>query len=554
MRTLCETHRRFCREAHGDAPGSTPRTASVAPTAWRPASAVSALALVASIGGPPGLGAQVRGDFDGDGYADLAIGVVGEDVDGVLGAGAVNVLYGSAGNLTAAGDQLWHQNSDGVRGLAHVQDFFGAALAVGDFDGDGFSDLAVGVVREDVDGVIDAGAVNVLHGSSSGLSAAGDQLWHQNSDGVRGLAEEYDFFGSALSAGDYDGDGFDDLAVGVPGESVDGQESAGAVNILYGSASGLTAAGDQLWHQNSELIVSTAEEWEAFGSALASGDFDGDGYEDLAVAVPAEDGGLFLGKGAAHVLYGSAAGIASPRDKLWSQDTPGILDDSESLEGFAASLAVGDFDGDGYADLAIGVPGETVDGVLYTGAVNVLYGSVGLGLTSNGDQFWHQGSSGIRGKPEVFDKFGEALAAGDFDGDGRDDLAVGVRHESVDGVASAGAVNVIYGGAGGLQAAGDQLWHQNVSGVLDFAEEEDFFGGQALSTGDFDGNGYADLAVGVSGEDSGGVEDAGAVHVFYGSGGGLTEILDQMWSQVSPGVKGAAEEDDAFGNAVSGGS
>ena len=106
-------------------------------------------------------GAAVPCDFDGDGYADLAAGVPFEDVRGVTDAGAVQVLYGSAGGVSAR-DQLWHQGKKGVKGALEKGDRFGEVLACGDFDGDGSADLAVGMPYEDVGSVYRAGLVQVL--------------------------------------------------------------------------------------------------------------------------------------------------------------------------------------------------------------------------------------------------------------------------------------------------------------------------------------------------------------------------------------------------------
>ena len=132
--------------------------------------------------------------------------------------------------------------------LAEADDQFGHALAVADFDADGFADLAVGVVGEDIGALASAGAVNLLPGSAAGLTAAGDQFWQQDSAGVLGVAAAGDQFGDALAAGDFDADGFADLAVGVFGENQAALFDVGAVNILPGSAAGLTAAGDQRWY------------------------------------------------------------------------------------------------------------------------------------------------------------------------------------------------------------------------------------------------------------------------------------------------------------------
>jgi hypothetical protein len=121
-----------------------------------------------------------------------------------------------------------------------------------DYNGDGFDDLAIGEGRETINGVEFAGAVNVLYGTDGGLRAKGDQFWHQDSPGIRGRAKLSEVFGRALAAGDFDNDGFDDLAVGGSGDSLGGVKG-GAVNVIYGSAAGLAVADLEEVSRASEL-------------------------------------------------------------------------------------------------------------------------------------------------------------------------------------------------------------------------------------------------------------------------------------------------------------
>src|SRR4029453_5665200 len=179
---------------------------------------------------------DVAADFDNDGFADLAVGVPGENDF----AGAVNVLYGTGGGLSGTGGQLFPQGG----GTAEAFDSFGSSLAAGDFNNDGFADLAAGAPFEAV-GSVQAGAVSVWYGSRGGLTATGGRLFTQ----VGGAVESGDQFGSALAAGDFNNDGFADLAVGAPGEGVGGAGQAGAVSVLPGSAGGLTATGGRLFTQ-----------------------------------------------------------------------------------------------------------------------------------------------------------------------------------------------------------------------------------------------------------------------------------------------------------------
>ena len=418
---------------------------------------------------------SVEADFDNDGFADLAVGVPREGVGSAELAGAVNVLDGSANGLSGAGSQLFVQGGGGVSDTAEPFDLFGNALAAGDFDNDGFIDLAIGVPGEDIGTLADAGAVTVLYGAASGLSAAGGQFFSQDTPGVFGGAEPEDGFGSALGVGDFNNDTFADLAIGVPSEGVGGASQAGAVNVLYGSAARLTATGNQQFFQGNGGIGGVAEVGDAFGFVVTGGDFNNDSFDDLAIGVPFENVGTVSDAGGINVLYGSAADLATTGNQQWLQGSGGVAGVAEENDFFGSALAAGDFDNDTFVDLAISAPFEDVGSVLDAGAINVLYGSTAR-LTATGNQQFFQGSGGLVGVAEEGDFVGAALSTGDYNNDSFADLAIGAPFEDIGTLLDAGAINVLYGSAGALTTTGAQQFFQGNGGVAGTREEGDTFG------------------------------------------------------------------------------
>jgi FG-GAP repeat len=514
-------------------------------------------------------GSKVRADFNGDGFSDMAVGAPSEGIQGFAVAGAVNVIYGSPRGLVSARNQLWTQASPGVPTNPQTGGRFGAALAAGDFNGDGFTDLAIGADGEDVGSVSAAGVVIVLYGTAAGLTSSGSDLFDQDSELMLDQAEPFDAFGQSLGAGNFGRTPEDDLAIGV-GEGIGGAQAAGAVQVVYGSVSGLSQNGNQLWSEATPGVNGDgAETGDAFGysgGGLAAADFGKDGHADLAIPIPSEDLGAIQDAGAVIVLYGGAGGLTAAGSQFWKQGANGLRDTAEANDRFGSSVAAGNFGKSSKADLAIGAPGEMVGSKSGCGAVSVLYGS-SAGLTATANQFLTQDTTGIKDQCEgpspvtgSGDGFGWSLASANFGRSGQADLAIGVAQEDIGAAVDAGAVQILYGSTSGVTTTGNQFWSQNSTGVADSSETasghdvpETF--GYSLLAANFGKAGQADLAIGVEGEDlvSNTVVDAGAVNVLYGSTNGITAAGNQLWTQDSTNIKDQAEANDEFGYAFASG-
>jgi len=172
-----------------------------------------------------------------------------------------------------------------------------------------------------------------------------------------------------MAAGDTNGDGHDDLAIGVPREDLDGISNQGAFARLYGSGSGLASAGNGLYRQ----ADGEAESGDAFAWSLTMGNFDGDPNTEVVAGAPFETlcppqgPPCAGGAGSIHLVF------VTNYIEGWHQDSPGILDLAELNDHFGWAVAVGDFDGNGGDDLAVGVPDEDLGAITDAGAVNVIY-------------------------------------------------------------------------------------------------------------------------------------------------------------------------------------
>ncbi|MFD7793976.1 FG-GAP-like repeat-containing protein [Streptomyces sp. NPDC059759] len=430
---------------------------------------------------PSGLG----DDFNGDGYRDLATGAPGAVAGGKAKTGAVVVNYGSSSGISAARHTTTSQSSSGVPGASETSDRFGTELAHGDLNRDGYGDLVVGTPQEDVGGDVDGGSVTILWGGASGLSggttisdpnpsghdrfgqslavgdftgdgktdlavgSTGKDVWifkggFTKSGGAAGKLRfdasiesgAYPEGAVRLAAGDFDDDGTDDVVVG-----------SFAGNFVYRGAS----TGPTL----------QTEAGAGSAGAFAVADFDRDGHDDLVVGTDFVDILNSPAKGGyATVFYGGTTGVDTTRSAVFSQDTAGVPGTDESDDWFGGSLAAGDVNGDTYPDLAVGADNESVGSTDGVGNVWVLRGGPS-GLTGTGAQSFNQGSAGVPGANEQSDMFGDAVHLADHNKDGRADLAVGAAGENSDD----GAVWALRGSTGGITATGSVSFGASSVGI-----------------------------------------------------------------------------------------
>lgn len=323
----------------------------------------------------------------------------------------------------------------------------------------------------------------------------------------RGSREPIDRMGQAVAAGDFNGDGFDDLASGAPWEDLAGVGFAGAVIVNWGSPYGLTHEGAVLL--TAESLGGVDETGGFFGQSLAAADFNGDGKDDLAIGQPGFDlSGTVTDVGKVWIVHGQTNGFGSGAIIPRLQSDAG--GSNETGDEFGHALAAGDFNDDGYADLAVGGPGEDND----AGAVFQFLGSLAGPIISGG---WFKQST-LGGLNDPGNRFGQSLATGDLTGlGGYEELVVGAPYKSFGHITEAGMIYILRGSGSGLTASSPIL--VDASARDSRASGARF--GLALACGRFWGTAYDGLAVGEPYRTLGGVVAAGRVLVAKGGFSGL---------------------------------
>ncbi|MET7456795.1 hypothetical protein ABZT03_33900 [Streptomyces sp. NPDC005574] len=424
--------------------------------------------------------AGTPGDINKDGYRDVVVSAPDAKVAGHAKAGAVVILYGTSHGIDPARRTVVTQNSTGIPGAAEAGDRFGAAVVVYDLNRDGYSDLVVGAPGEDVSGDDGGGSVTVVYGTASGPTKG--KLVHDP------WPSSHDAYGRTLAVATFNGlnpvnDGRLTIAVGANDADVtfmpadlSAQSNTSGGGYAFNPAHGIVAltAVDRPDTDDDRLIAhgrgvsdggwgydGTGDDPNVLfhdpggfestalpaGTASAVGDLNGNGVPDLVIGNP-EDPSQSPGTslGGRVTVYFDAGNTGSPsRIQTITQDTAGVPGAGEAHDRFGASVAIGDTDKDGRADLVIGTPGEDNG----RGAVTVVRGTAAELDTAHARN-WTQNSAGVAGASEAGDAFGTAIRVIDTTKGGYADLLVAAPGEN----GGVGALWSLRGSAGSVTATG----------------------------------------------------------------------------------------------------
>lgn len=297
-------------------------------------------------GAVPPVWALACGDVNGDGYDEIAVGDPNLQLNGKSEAGGVKVYRGGPTGPTTTGRYTLTQEYRGLPGSSETGDFFGAAVAFGDIDGDHFDDIVVGAPEErpapTPEDRLRDGAVAVLYGSKTGLSTSRSAYLSGDRLKVTGG------FGWAIALGDLTGDRKADLVVGAP-EHLKGGNGIGAVAILRGRSGDLRV--DQIITQADKGVLGASSPTNLFGSKVAVGDITGDRKADLVVAATGQDVSGKQRAGSITVLPGTSTGVDRARTQFLTRSTPGIAGSAARDDTWPQALTVLDTSGDGKAEV-----------------------------------------------------------------------------------------------------------------------------------------------------------------------------------------------------------
>jgi 5'-nucleotidase/UDP-sugar diphosphatase len=468
------------------------------------------------------------GDINGDGIDDVVIGAYGADPDGNLFAGESYVVFGSTNGFTSSIElsSLDGTNGFALKGIAGG-DYSGYAVVsnAGDFNGDGIDDLIIGAQGADPNGQQLAGQSYVVFGSTNGFASSIELSSLNGTNGftINGI-DGFDYSGvSVSSAGDINGDGVDDLIIGAQGGDPNGKSFAGESFVVFGSRSGFNADLDlsSLNGTNGFVINGIADRDFSGKPVSAAGDVNNDGIDDLIIGARGADPNNSIYAGQAYVVFGSSSGFAANFELSALDGTNGFTIDGINdfdILGISVSGA-GDVNGDGIDDVIVGAYYADPNGQDYAGQSYVIFGRDG-GFGANFDPSTLDGTNGfaINGISDGDYSGRSVSSAGDFNGDGIDDVIIGATLASSDTNAYTGQVYVVYGSRDGFTSSVELADLNGTNGVIfNGVNSGDLIGFSVSTAGDVNADGIDDVIIGGRTVDSNGNLDAGESYVVFGS-------------------------------------
>ncbi|MCB9818110.1 FG-GAP repeat protein, partial [Candidatus Nomurabacteria bacterium] len=396
----------------------------------------------------------LTGEGNGNQYGvTIASGDINND-------GTDDILVGATGYNSSQGRLYMYTTNDRHITGEGTDSFFGSSFTSGDYNNDGKTDLAVGAYGWDDNYT---GQVYLFYGGSKGTTTA-------SGADVIITGESSSFFSSSLTTGDFNNDGKDDLVVGASAYNT----STGRVYIFYGDGSIPSSAS------SADISITGQTTNNLFGLALAVVDLNSDGREDLIVG--AEGYSSYTGR--AYIFYndGSIPTTAATADIIITGET--------TSTNFGHAFSIGDFNSDGKDDLAVTASSGN-------GSVHIFYNDGSIPTTAD--------TADISIVGETTSSFGSALATGDFNNDGKDDLVVGAYTYSTVDFSNAGRTYIFYndGSIPTTAATAD---------VVITGEDTSSYMGYALAVSDFNADSKDDLAIGAFGY----LTSTGRIYVFYG--------------------------------------
>ncbi|WP_345940571.1 cadherin-like domain-containing protein [Nostoc sp. UIC 10630] len=413
-----------------------------------------------------------------------------------------------------------------INGIDERDQSGGSVSNAGDINGDGFDDLIIGARYADPNGQNYAGESYVVFGSSTEFGASFNLSSLNGSNGfvINGI-DRYDRSGTSVSsAGDINGDGFDDLIIGANVASPNSQSAAGESYVVFGSSNGFGASLNLSSLDGSNgFVINGIDERDFSGSSVSSaGDINNDGFDDLIIgaADASPNGQPFAGE--SYVVFGSSNGFGASLNLSSLDGSNGFVINGINEGDFSGGSvsSAGDINDDGFDDLIIGASSASANGQNGAGESYVVFGSSnGFGASLNLSSL--DGSNGfvINGIDNRDLSGSSVSSAGDINGDGFDDLIIGASGSFPNGENRAGESYVVFGSSNRFGASFNLSSLDGSNGfVINGIDAIGFSGSPVSSAGDINGDGFADLIIGAPFGSPNGQNGAGENYVVFGFG------------------------------------